>query len=363
MFELFSSIHWWGWLIIATTIVICYVVSSIKTISEHEQGYVIFLGKIKRPLESGPHLVFWPSRIRRAPKNAIKVDFGTLDQSGDLERANKSETSDTWYVMKEPIRINWGDITSSTSTDLTEIERKKYENDPMAKRLTTDPHLYFIFKVIDLKSLIEEAEDLGPAMERIKDTCITVLQEEAGKTFLAKAIKEVGLLSEKIRKEVEWLVGDPGAPKRRGKRNPSWGVDILEVRIKDLGTSHAVNKAISARSAKVAEAAGDATATVLKSASEKIKLTQEGEGRAAAIKAEGIGKASAIEAEGAATASAIAARAEAVSKPGGELIARLDALQTGLKHGKTVILPADLSLLTTATSVKAVLDTIGKEKE
>ena len=308
----------------------------------------IFWGKILKPLKSGPHFVPWPQRITRVTKNAIKVDFGTLDHPSDLERASQADASQSWFVMKEPVRINWGDIESS---GLSAEDCKQYENDPLSKRLTTDPHLYFIFRVFNLTNLIEEAGGLNEAMDRIKDTCITALSEEAGQTFVAKAIKEVGTLSDKIREEVEWLVGDPDAKRGDQEPNRSWGVDVLEIRIKDLGTSHAVNTAVSTRSAKVAEAAGEATAAILKAEGEKTKLTKEGEGRAAATTVEGT-----------AVASAIKARAKAVSQPGGELIAKLDALETGLEHGRTVILPADLSILTAATSVKAVLDAVGKKE-
>ncbi len=352
---------------------ICIVVANVKVVSEKEIGLRTFLGRILGVLKSGPYLQFWPIvKIKTAPKTAIKVDFGTLDRS-EIERANRASSSDSWYVFQEPIRINWGDITSTDG--ITDEEKKQYENDPLAKRLTTDPHLYYIFQISDFVKLTEVAGGLTEAMDRIKDTCITAMQERAGKTFLAKAIKEVDTLSEKILDEVEWLVGDPNAkPREEQTPNESWGVDVKEVRVTSLGTSHAVNIAVSARASKIAEAAGDATATVLRAGAEKVKLTEEGLGRAAAETAEaesemirltkeGLGKAAAMTAEGKAVAAAIAARAKAVSTPGGDIVAKLDALGKVAEGGNTIILPADLDILTAATSVKTVLDAVGgKEK-
>lgn len=347
MYNLFANVNWW---IVAVAVVICYIVSSIKIVSEQERAVLVFMGRILKAVESGPHIVLWPLFwLRRAPKNAIKVDFGTLDDQNDISRAAQSDTSISWFVLRGPVRISWGDLDSS---GLPDNERKQYVNDPYAKRLTTDPHLYFIFRVHDVCSLVEEAGGLEEAMDRIRDTCVTALSEEAGKTFVAKAIKEIDSLSDKIRDEVEWLVGDPNAKTRPGKNpNRSWGVDVLEVRIKDIGTSHAVNTAVSERSATVAKAAGEAMATELKANAEEIRLTKVGKGEAAAI-----------EAKGAATAGAITARAEAVSSPGGQLIAQLDALKEGIEKGNVTILPADLTLLTTATSLKAAIDALGKKK-
>jgi regulator of protease activity HflC (stomatin/prohibitin superfamily) len=347
MMEIMQQINWW---IVVLFIAICYIATILKIVSEKEMGIRILWGYIfPKPLKSGLHLIPWPMRITKVTKNAIKVDFGTLDVA-DTERANQANASQSWFIMQEPIRINWGDIQSSDN--LSAEDRKQYENDPLAKRLTTDPHIYFIFKVLDLKNLVEVAGGLNEAMDRIKDTCITSLQEEAGKTFVAKAIKEIDSLSNKILKEVEWLVGDPDATERPGKtRNDSWGVDIKEVRVKDLGTSHAINIAISSRSAKVAEAAGDATATV---------LTADGD--AYATKKNASANKFKSREEGKGVASAIQARAKAASEPGGDLVIKCDTLKEGLAHGKATILPLDLSILSAATSIKVAVDAVGKKE-
>lgn len=348
MTEFFSNINWWT---VALVAVFCYIASTIKIVSEKEVGVWIFWGHILRVLKSGPHFVPWPTRFTKFSKNQIKVDFGTLD-TADVERANQANASQSWFIFQEPIRINWGDIESS---GLTDDERKQYEGDPFAKRLTTDPHMYFIFKIFNPIKLIEEAGGLNEAMDRIKDTCVTALSKVAGQTFVAKAIKEIDGISDKIRKDVEWLVGDPNAEERNGKKpdlEHSWGVDVLEVRIKDLGTPRRTNEAVADRSATVARAAGEATATELKAEAEKTKRTKEGEGAAAAIKAEGT-----------ATANAIKVRAKAVSTPGGELVIRYDTLGQAIKDGNVTILPMDQSILTGVASVKAVLDAVEKKGE
>jgi hypothetical protein len=284
------------------------------------------------------------------------VDFGTLDVK-DAERAAKANESQSWFIMPEPIRINWGDIKSSNPTD---EEKEQYKNDPLAQRLTTDPHMYFIFRIWSLDNLISEAGGLEEAIDRIKDTCVTALSEESGKTFVAKAIKQIAPLSDNIKERVEDLVGDPqGIPRvvARGKTpNRSWGVDILEVRIKDLGTPHRTNEAVADRAKTIALADGEATAVVLKAASEKNRLKEVADGKAYEINTLADADKNRLTKEGEGRAAAFKARSEAVGANKGDLLVKLDALTAGLQFGKATILPMDTSLLTAALSVKATLD-------
>jgi regulator of protease activity HflC (stomatin/prohibitin superfamily) len=347
-----GDIQWWALIIV---LAFCHLVlCSLKTIGEQERAVLIFYGLILKEWKSGPHFALWPFyRVRRATKNSIQVDFGTIDEknTGSIDRVNRSEKSDSWFVMKEPVRINWGDMKS---LGLPKDQQEAYANDPYANTLTTDPHIFFRIKISNLKYLIERVGGVDEAIERIKDTCVSSLTEEAGKTFVAKARKEMNELSAKVKKEVEELAGDPEAIKRATNpeevQNRSWGIDVEDVRIKDIGAPHAANTALAERAAAIAKADGEATATIRTAAATRKKFEEEGVGKAAAVVSAANAEKTRLEQEGKGRASALIATAKAVTKPGGELIIKTDTLRAVMtaSGGKIIVVPTDLSSLTGA---------------
>ncbi len=340
-----------NWQIVGFVAITCHFAGSFRVVSAQEQAILILWGIILRRLGSGPKFAPWPMYIIRAPKTSIKVDFGTLS-SDDAARIRQSADSITWYVMEEPIRINFGDINSTTSDQLSDDERKRFLNDPYSNRLTTDPHLYFIFRVNDLWRMWEEVGGVEEAIDRIKDTCVTALSEEAGQTFVARAVTQIKEMSKILLERVEDLVGDPEARLRArlaGTKEPrSWGVDILEGRIKDLGTPRRTNEATADRAASVARADGEATAAKLRAEGEKQRIISTSEGDKQRIINIGDGE-----------AAAIAARGKALEdSPGAQLALRVDAFQAGLEKGRVVLMPADMSLMSGVLAAKEAMDTL-----
>ncbi len=363
-----GGIHWW--VVVVGVATWHFGIMSIHVIREYERAVLVFFGLILKEWGSGPHFALWPFYyVRRATRNSVQVDFGTIDEKskGDIERAKKAELSVSWYVMEEPVRINWGDMRS---LGLPDDECKAYANDPYALTLTTDPHLYFRVRISNLQTLIEEIGGLDEAMERIKDVCIRTLSEYAGQTFVAKARKELASLSEKMKERVEDLVGDPEAVSRArvsGKRIPrSWGLDIEEVGIKDVGTPYDTNKATALRGAAIAKADGDAQATIRTAQASRIKLEEEGQGQASATRTkadaerhrltqEGAGVAEALELQRIAQALGFRHLADASNPETAALLLRLEAFERAVKEGNVTILPIDQSILTSVLSLKETL--------
>jgi regulator of protease activity HflC (stomatin/prohibitin superfamily) len=325
---------------------------------------LIFAGIILKEWKSGPHYAVWPFfYVRRATRNSIQVDFGTLDED-TVARADRSEESISWFVMREPIRINWGDFKSLRLTppgilipsedkikEYNEDLQKRYANDPYANTLTTDPHLFFRFRIFNLQWLIERVGGLDEAMERIKDTCVSSLSEEAGKTFVAKARQELDSLSDNIHLSVEKLVGDPDAIRDdKCEAADSWGIDIEEVKIKDIGAPRTSNVALAQRAADIANADGKATATIRAAGAEKIRLVETAEGEATATERKATAERKRLEEEGTGRANALKVVAEQASTRGGELVLKTDTLKEVMtaNEGKIVIVPTDLSGLTGA---------------
>jgi regulator of protease activity HflC (stomatin/prohibitin superfamily) len=352
-----SIIKWW---MLVITAAFCHLVlGSFKIIREQEMAVLIFYGTILKEWKSGLHYALWPFfYIRKETKNSIQVDFGTLDDKKveEIERARRAESSQSWYVMTEPVRIIWGDITSlnlapsnlseEDKVKYIEAQLKRYANDPYANTMTTDPHFYFRIKIINLQGLIEEVGGLKEALERIKVTCIRALSEEAGKTFVAKARQELGTLSKLILERVEDLVGDPNPDDRSRPRinvGRFWGIDVEEAAIQDIGAPHAANAALAERAATIAKADGQAIATIRTATANQEKLTKEGAGQAAAITSLAQAEFTRLSKEGEGKAAALKAVAKAATKQGAELVMRIEATKAVMtaSGGKIVVVPVD----------------------
>jgi len=124
------------------------------------------------------------------------------------------------------------------------------------------------------------------------------------------------------------------------------------VRVKDLGIPHRTNEAIADRTKEIALADGKKRAT---------KLGAEGKAYSTVLEGVSEGKKRADIGKG--DAEAITSRAEAAKSEVGQLIVKLDALEKVAEGSKAIVLPSDLSILTAATAVKKVLDTIKGEEE
>jgi len=360
---------------LVVTLAFCHmVIGSIKVIREQELALLVFFGVILKQWKSGPHYALAPFfYIRRETKNSIQVDFGTLDEKKiqEIQRAQRAKSSQSWYVMTEPVRINWGDMRS---LGLSEEEMEIYANDPYANTLTTDPHFYFRIRIVDLQKLVEEIGGLEEAIERIRVTCIRALSEQAGKTFVAKARNELDELSRIILARVEDLVGDPNPddekrkkPGQRPNLRKSWGIDVEAAAIQDIGAPHAANTALAARAAAIAEADGEAIATERTATATEKKLVREAAGRAEAVILEAGAEQQRLTKEGRGRAMALKAEAAATQKPGGELVLKtgaIKAVMTPDSKGKLVVVPAASGdLMGALTGVVEALRPPKNEKE
>ena len=159
---------------------------------------------------------------------------------------------------------------------------------------------------------------------------MAALQNMAGKTFVARALPKLEEMSIELKGKIEEFVVDPNTPAYTTRPQDSWGLDVLLVHIKRIGTSKRVNVAIADKGVAIYKAQG-----------ERVRLEEEGAGRAEAerillfARKEGAQK-----------------LAELVGTPEGLLVLQLEALERGLKDGKAVILQMDLSMLASAITNK-----------
>ena len=354
-----GNLKWW---ILAIAFCFFHFLGAIRVVDVQERAVAVFLGLILGSLDSGPHIIPWPARIRKVTKTNIILEFGTIDEE-TREKYRRSGSSQAWFVDDEPIRTSWGDASSA---GISPEEREQYVEDPGGKPITTDPHFLVVIKISNLINLIREVGGFPEARELIKGTCISALQEIAGGTFLAKARKETGDINKRLREKVEELVHDPqwiAMVKEKTGNLPSgtsWGVDVVRTEVKSFGIPRRTNEAMAEGAASIARASGEARAIERKGIAEKNRQIQDGLGKEAAIKSIADGNAHKFEVEGKAIAEAIAARAKAAETPAGQLILKTDALKAGLEFGKAVIVPVDMTGLTgILSSVTAVNATGG----
>ena len=320
-----------GWGLIALVASICHLIASIKTVGEQEIGVLIFLGKILGPLNSGPVFAPFPVRIRVFPKNTIQLEFGTRK----LDEEKKAAERDVSIIYGEAFRVTFATVESA---DLPDEVKKKYINDPLARRLTFDPHVVIRFKIKDAVVFLLEIGDITEAVEQIREAAKGAVQAYAGKNTAAQMVENIDDVNTLLTKRVEILIGEK--PTDTGEQLPWWGIDFKSASIISSGLPKRVNEAMADRG-KAAFAAESAVATA---EGEQQKREKEGAGTAKArellLLAEAIGT---------------KALAEVVKTEEGKLIIRLQALERAIRDGKVTILPADQSLLTAALSLKESL--------
>jgi regulator of protease activity HflC (stomatin/prohibitin superfamily)/nitrogen fixation-related uncharacterized protein len=363
----------WPWLV--ALLAFCHFSASWREINERSQGVRKAFGHVfPQKLNSGLHFVPWPAQLTTFTKNTIKVDWGTARKE-DQALIEQAEKSESWYIRGEPRRVTWADINTMKPAVPADV-LDRFRNHPLAGTVVTDPRGYFNMNIYDPAQFIAEVGSVDEAIDCVIDTCLAVLQEEAGKTCLALAVGEIESFSERMKRRVEWLIGDPTAEPMNSKPVPkSWGVDVSGLHLKDFGTAYDTNKSLVGRTKAIADADGEATATARKSEGRKAQLTNEGIGAANAKKAdaeaeevrlaaEGRGRAKAREAEGLAEAAALKALGEAAATPGGRVVMQTRAWEAGLKEGKVVIVPQNMGdIASTLIAGKEILDNLGKNKD
>jgi regulator of protease activity HflC (stomatin/prohibitin superfamily) len=346
--------EWW---VVSLTAIACHIYLSIVVINERQLGAMFILGRAIRDIESGPHFAFWPfCYVRRETKNMIQIEIGVLTDE-EKKKAKELESSASLYLLEDPLYVNWGDLESANATL---EERKMFKGNPYGDSMVTDTHVTVRFRISSLSKLIRKAGSLTEGIELVQKVVTSTLVSHAGKSFVGRVIRDMESMDEELKKSVEEFVVDPnseaysGTIDKPGRPEDSWGVDVEKTQITRLGTSKRINVAIAekgkiiyeaqAQRVKTREAGfGEAEAMERKAAARRIELAQEGAGKAEAEKLllfarqEGIKK-----------------LAKIAGTPAGQLILQLEALERGLKEGKSVILPMELSRIVGALSERLI---------
>ena len=144
---------WWT---VAVVAIACHMYLSIIVINERQLGAMFILGRAVGDLESGPHFAFWPlCYVHRATQNIIQLEIGVPDTPEEKRKAALLVSSESKYLLEDPLYVNWGDINSAVG--VSDDERKRFEGNPYADAMVTATHVAVMFRIWSLTSLIKKA--------------------------------------------------------------------------------------------------------------------------------------------------------------------------------------------------------------
>ena len=329
---------------------LAYALISLSVIGPREIGTYAIFGKPISEVTSG--LWFVPlgiAKIHRDTKNVIQMDLGTMSEKEEttyVSERKKHEEDVTYIRGAQAFRITFA---SRTSSDILDDDR--FDNDPLHDRLTCDPHIVVRFRIRHHPTFLTEIGSINAASIQIEDTARGIFQQEAAKRTPAQALKELEVLSVAIKDAIEDLIGDPRTEETQAQDDGQqskvpqrhvrpWGIDLINIMVKTLGLPLRVNVSIADNNA------------------EGFKKQQEitrSEGDRQALMNRGQGTANAREVFLKAEAAGLKEKVEALDRPGGELVARTEMLQTSLQNANYSILSGGGDLLSTAAQLKETL--------
>lgn len=351
--KIVSEMSW----LVALVVIFCHIILSLVIINEKQLGAMFIFGQAIDDLESGLHFAFWPvCYIRRETKNIVQLEIGVLTEE-EKKKAAALESSASVFLLEDPFYVNWGDINSAEG--VTDEEKKKFKGNPYADAMVTATHVTVRFRIHRLTRLIKKAGSLTEAIELIQKVVTSTLVSHAGKSFVGRVIGNMEKMDDSLRKAVEEFVVDPhsnaytvGIGGRPPNPDDSWGIDVERTQITRLGTAK-----------RISEAQADKGKVIYAAQGERIRLQEVGAGVAKAIEQKAEADQIRLTKEGFGTAEAekllllarqvgTAKLAEVAKTPEGLLVLQLQALENGLRAGKVVILPMELSKIVGALSDK-----------
>ena len=292
-------------LIILTVLVVLYVLSGIKIVSQSENIIIERLGKYNRTLTAGINIIL--PIVERAKDTIARR------QNGSLMRVSRIDMREQVYDFDKQSVITKDNV-------MTEINALLY------------------FQVVDPVKAVYEIQNLPVAIEKLTQT---TLRNVVGEMELDETLTSRDTINSKLR-----TVLDDATNK--------WGVKVNRVELQDITPPESIRRTMELqmqaernRRAEILKAEGEKQAQILNSEGEKQAEINaaEADKQANILKAEGEARAKILQAE--AEATAIRNIAEAVADRGGDpvnyllavkYIETLNTIASG-QQNKTVYLP------------------------
>ena len=291
------------WVLIA--LVVFYVLSGIKSVSQSENMIVERLGKYNRTLTAGINVIL--PVVERAKDTIIRR------QNGYLAKTNRIDMREQVYDFDKQSVITKDNV-------MTEINALLY------------------FQIVDPTKAVYEIQNLPVAIEKLTQT---TLRNVVGEMELDETLTSRDTINSKLR-----TVLDDATNK--------WGVKVNRVELQDITPPESIRRTMELqmqaernRRAEILKAEGEKQAQILNSEGEKQAEINaaEAEKQANILKAEGEARAKVLQAE--AEATAIRNISESVANTGADPVNYLLAVKyiealkevAGGQDNKTVYLP------------------------
>ena len=291
------------WVLIA--LVVFYVLSGIKIVSQSENMIVERLGKYNRTLTAGINVIL--PVVERAKDTIIRR------QNGYLSKTNRIDMREQVYDFDKQSVITKDNV-------MTEINALLY------------------FQIVDPTKAVYEIQNLPVAIEKLTQT---TLRNVVGEMELDETLTSRDTINSKLR-----TVLDDATNK--------WGVKVNRVELQDITPPESIRRTMELqmqaernRRAEILKAEGEKQSQILNSEGEKQAQINaaEAEKQANILKAEGEARAKILQAE--AEATAIRQISDAVADKGSDPVNYLLAVKyidtlkevAGGQDNKTVYLP------------------------
>lgn len=292
-------------LLILLILVVIYVLSGIKIVSQSETMIIERLGKYNRTLNAGINIIL--PIVERAKDTIVRR------QNGSLVRNNRIDMREQVYDFDKQSVITKDNV-------MTEINALLY------------------FQIVDPMKAIYEIQNLPVAIEKLTQT---TLRNVVGEMELDETLTSRDTINSKLRNVLDDATN-------------KWGVKVNRVELQDITPPESIRRTMELqmqaernRRAEILKAEGEKQAQILNSEGEKQAEINaaEAEKQANILKAEGEARAKILQAE--AEATAIRNITEAVSNGGADPVNYLLAVKyieslkdiAGGQDNKTVYLP------------------------
>lgn len=290
-------------------LVVLYILSGIKIVSQSETMIVERLGKYNRTLTAGINVIF--PVIERAKDTIIRR------QSGSIARTTRIDMREQVYDFDKQSVITKDNV-------MTEINALLY------------------FQIVDPMKAVYEIQNLPVAIEKLTQT---TLRNVVGEMELDETLTSRDTINSKLRNVLDDATN-------------KWGVKVNRVELQDITPPESIRRTMELqmqaernRRAEILKAEGEKQSQILNSEGEKQAQINaaEAEKQANILKAEGEARAKILQAE--AEATAIRNISEAVADKSSDPVNYLLAVKyietlkdvAGGQNNKTVYLPYEAS--------------------
>lgn len=182
-------------------------------------------------------------------------------------------------ISDEDAKAQFGDDYIVTTQDGTKITfLAAVTNDGLSSRITAELYMVVRFTPKNIYRFIRNIGDIDEAVKQIEDEMVTTATQYLGRMSYAQAIANIRWLNIILYRAVARRIG--AADEDSANSDHAWGVELHDVRVKNIELDHTTNESIR----DAASARFGATKTVTAAQAEKQKRVLEGEGAAHAAR-------------------------------------------------------------------------------